>query len=116
MIKSKKLQILFIICGVALSFISSEMKASSITEEAFLPVQGYLIKDEHQGGIVEGAQSGHYSSIDNTVEIQNNSPIFDSLPHTGEKENNLFLCSGFVLITALFIIILRHKRCKERNK
>lgn len=108
MIKSKKLQYLFLISGVVLSFVSSEVKASSVTEEAFLPVQGYLIR-EHT---LNESEEDH-TSVDDTVPIYTASTVLKQLPQTGGQENKALLYSGIVLISMLLVLRLRRGKLEE---
>ncbi|WP_285119908.1 LPXTG cell wall anchor domain-containing protein [Lactococcus petauri] len=109
MMKSKKLQYLFLISGVVLSFVSSEVKASSLTEEAFLPVQGFLVHEQLQEENTEKI----FSYIDDNVEISKQPTIFDSLPETGENIETGIPVIGIILVLMTTCLWLRKKRREE---
>lgn len=113
--KSKKLQCLLIISGLLFGFVSSEVKASSTTEEAFLPVQGFLIHDSSHGVMGTENSGGNPSSIDEIINVGKTSNIFSSLPQTGEKGSEPLFSFGAALFFVLFFLRLKQKR-KERGK
>lgn len=103
--KSKNFQLLFLTIGLVFSFASSHIRASSISEEAFLPVQGLCFHDslsvEESG---EGDENSDISFADDIVEVKTTPNFLPSLPDTGEEENrSLFYVGLFLLLIMLSV-------------
>ncbi|WP_285141119.1 hypothetical protein [Lactococcus petauri] len=113
--KSKNFQLLFLTIGLAFSFASSHIRASSISEEAFLPVQGLLIHDslsvEESG---DGDENSDISFADDVVEVKTAPNIVAYLPNTGEEENRYLFCVGLFLLFIMLLVQLKGKGRKDR--
>lgn len=112
--KSKNFQMLFLTIGLAFSFASSDIRASSISEEAFLPVQGLLIHDSLSTESGDGDKNSDISFADDVVEVKTAPNIVAYLPNTGEEENRYLFWAGLFLLLIMLLVQLKGKERKDR--